>query len=173
MALRRLLAGFVPRIPRGAIGPFVLIVFSVAGIGATVWGGTAGKAEFIVESYDAGSLDQFAIGRLVAFEGPGLYVYGRESGQLRILDGVVRTNGCRVQWLPDDTRASSANPGGGPGAFFDACSGAIWAITGDAVTGTDQPLRTFTFLVVVQPDGTEQLFIEVIGRDPNNGSGGS
>lgn len=169
---RRLLPGFVPRISRHAIGPFALIALSLLGVAAVVWGGTAGKAEFIVESYDAGPLDQFAIGRLVAFEGPGLYVYGRENGQLRILDGLVRSTGCRVQWLPDDTRASSRNPGGGPGAFLDPCSDAVWAVNGDAIAGTDEPLRTFVFIVRVAPDGTERLYIEVIGRDPNSGPSG-
>ena len=158
--LRPLLGGVVPRVPRQAIGPFALIALSLLGILAVVWGGTAGKAEFIVESYDAGPLDQFAVGRVVAFEQPGLYVYGRESGQLRILDGVVRSTGCRVRWLPEETRASSANPGGGPGAFLDPCSGALWAVTGDAVTGTGSLLRTFTFLVRAAPDGTEHVYID-------------
>ena len=159
MRLRRLLGDFRPRLPRTAIGPFALIAFSLLGVVAVVWGSTVGRPEFVVESYDAGPLDQFAIGRLVPFE---------ESGQLRVLDGVVRSTGCRVRWLPNETRARSANPGAGPGAFLDPCSGALWAVTGDAVAGTSSPLRTFTYNVRAASDGTDHVYIEVIGRDPNS-----
>jgi hypothetical protein len=156
-----------------AIGPFVLLALCALGIVAVVWGGTAGKAEFVVESYDAGPLEQFAIGQIVAFEEPGLYVFGRENGQLRILDGLVRSTGCWAQWLPDDPRARSANPDGASGTFTDSCSGALWAMTGSAIAGTNEPLRTFTFLVRAAPDGVQHLYIEVIGRDPNRSTGGN
>ena len=39
-----------------AIGPFALIAFSLAGVALVVWGATIGKAEFIVEDYDATTL---------------------------------------------------------------------------------------------------------------------
>ena len=158
---------------RHAIGPFALIALSFAGIGLVVWGATIGKADFVVESYDAGPLEQFAIGRIVAFEEPGLYVFGREDGQLRILDGLVRLTGCRAQWLPDDPRARSANPDGASGTFADPCSEALWAMTGSAIAGTEEPLRTFTYRVRAGPDGADHIYIGVIGRDPNRSTGGN
>ncbi len=156
-----------------AIGPFALIAFSLAGVALVVWGATIGKAEFIVEDYDAGPLEQFVIGQIVAFDEPGLYVFGREDGQLRVLDGLIRRTGCRAQWLPDDSRASSANPDGASGAFADPCSEALWAMTGRAIVGTDEPLRTFTYRVRAGPDGADHIFIEVIERDPNRNAGGN
>jgi hypothetical protein len=46
-------------------------------------------------------------------------------------------------------------------------------MTGSAIAGTNEPLRTFTFLVRAAPDGVQHLYIEVIGRDPNRSTGGN
>lgn len=164
-----LLTRLASALPRRA-GPIALVVVIVLSLVGVAWGALVAKPQFIVSSYDAGPLDQFAIGRLVAFEEPGLYVYGLDDGRLRVLDGVVRATGCRVHWLPEDRRAESANPDHVPGAFLDPCSGAIWAIDGDAVAGTSSPLRTFIASVSEDASGVLHVYVEVIGRESGGGS---
>ncbi|HJM89268.1 MAG TPA: hypothetical protein QF624_06535 [Dehalococcoidia bacterium] len=146
-------------------GPTVLIAISLLGIGAIIWGGTIDTPQFQVSTFDAGPVTDFAIGEVVPFEEPGIYVYGLRSGQIRVIDGVVRTTGCRVEWLPDDRRTTADNPGQRAGAFVDPCSDARWAIDGDAVDGTSEPLRTFVYTARAADDGIVHIYVELIGRD--------
>ena len=146
-------------------GPIALIAISLLAIGAIVWGGVIDKPEFHVSTFDAGPVTDFAVGELAPFGEPGIYIYGLESGQIRVIDGVVRTTGCRVEWLPDDRRDATDNPGQLPGAFVDPCSDALWAIDGDAIDGTSEPLRTFVYTARAAEDGAIHIYVELIGRD--------
>ncbi|MDP6606833.1 MAG: hypothetical protein QF664_11330 [Dehalococcoidia bacterium] len=167
-----LLTRFASTLAARRLRPVALVVVIVLALVAVLWGALVSKPQFTVSSYDAGPLDQFAVGRLVPFEESGLYVFGLDDGRLRVLDGVVRATGCRVHWLPEDRRAESENPDRTPGAFLDPCSGAIWAIDGDAVSGTSAPLRTFIATVSEDASGVLHVYVEVIGRDAGGGSAG-
>lgn len=159
--------------PARQAGPIALVAVILLSLVAVFWGAVIAKPEFTVSTFDAGPLDQFSVGGLVPFEEAGVYVYGLEDGRLRALDGVVRATGCRVRWLPDDKRTESANPGHRSGAFLDPCSGAIWAVDGDALSGTSEPLRTFIASVSEDARGVLHVYIEVIGRDAGGGFSGN
>jgi hypothetical protein len=163
-AIQRFFARVESRLSR-MTGPIALIAISLLAIGAIVWGSVIDKPEFHVSTFDAGPVTDFSVGEVVPFDEPGFYVYGLQSGQIRVIDGVVRATGCRVEWLPDDRRTTADNSGQVPGAFVDPCSDALWAIDGDAIDGTSEPLRTFVYTARAAEDGTMHIFVELIGRD--------
>ena len=126
-----------------------------------------------VFSLDAGPVERFAIGEVTPFAEIDVYVVGLADGRLRAVDGIVRASHCAVRWLPDEERTLSANPLQRPGGFLDPCSGALWAITGDAVSGTVEPLRTFQITYRRDGDGMQHVLVEVIGRpSPARSEGG-
>ncbi len=155
--------GVASRVRRSA-GPLALVVVCALAIGAVFWGWFVADPDIDVFMLDAGAVDRLAVGEVVAFEEFDVYVVGLADGRVRAIDGIVRANRCAVRWLPDDRRALSLNPLRRPGAFADRCSDAVWAITGDVVSGTSDPLRTFQVTFRRDEAGVEHVQVEVIGR---------
>ncbi len=151
-------------LPRGAVGPTVLLLVSVLGIAAVVWGALVADPEIAVSTLDAGPTGRLAIGDVIAFEEVDVYLVVLEDGRVRAVDGIVAGDGCAVRWLPEDERGRAGNPRGRPGVYIDPCSEAVWAATGDAVSGTQHPLRTFYVSYSAGEEGAEHVYIEVIGR---------
>jgi len=152
-----------------ALTPIALIVVAIVSIGAVFWGSLVADPDIRVMYVDAGPVQDLAIGEVKAFDELDFYVVGLADGRVRAVDGRVKANECNVDWLPEDPRGSAANPLGHPGIYLDPCSGATWAMTGDALTaGPDglSPLRTFTIEFRTLDDGVQHVFVEVIGRDP-------
>jgi|GEM_PF-1260232 len=135
----------------------------VFGIGGVVWG-TLFPEVIPSKLFDAGVESNFAIGKVVAFPEPNVFVIGMENGQLRAIDGVVKSNGCTVEYRPDDPRGAARNPRQVPGVYVDPCSGAVWAADGDGLVGTDTPLRTFSVMGSTAADGSKHVQVEVIGE---------
>jgi hypothetical protein len=150
----------------------VLVVVCSLAIAAVFWGWLVADPDIDVFMLDAGPVDRLAIGEVAAFEQFDVYVVGLANGRVRAIDGIVRANRCAIRWLPDDQRALSLNPLGRPGAFADRCSDALWAITGDAVSGTSDPLRTFQVTFRRDEAGVQHVQVEVIGRATPAGSAG-
>ena len=155
--------GAASRVRRSA-GPLALAVLSALTIAAVFWGWLVADPDIDVFMLDAGPVDRIAIGEVAAFEEFDVYVVGLANGRVRAVDGLVRANCCAVRWLSDDRRALSLNPLRRPGAFADRCSDAVWAITGDAVSGTSDPLRTFQVTFRRDEAGVQHVQVEVIGR---------
>ena len=151
---------------RVPIGLVAVAAFSLATVVAALWGWLAVDPQLRVFTFDAGAVDRFEIGRVVPFEELDLYVVGLADGRIRAVDGIVRGNGCAVRWLPDDQRALSVNPRAAAGAFEDPCTGTLWAITGDAVAGTLDPLRSFLVTYRTDAAGVQHVEVEVLGRAP-------
>ena len=152
-----------------ALTPIALIVVAIVSIGAVVWGSLVADPDIDVIDFDAGPVAELSIGQVKAFDDLNFYLVGLADGRVRAVDGRVESNQCHVEWLPADTRGSEANPLGNPGIYSDPCSGATWAMTGDALTpGTAglEPLRTFNVEYRTLDDGVQHVFVEVIGRDP-------
>jgi hypothetical protein len=141
------------------LGAAATLVFGVAGV---IWG-TLFPEKFESQLFDAGPESNFAIGKVVAFPEPNIYLIGMEDGQLRAIDGVVKANGCTVEYRPDDPRGAARNPRQQPGVFVDPCTGAVWAADGDGLSGTDTPLRTFIVMQATASDGSKHVQVEVIG----------
>ena len=137
------------------LGPSMVVVVTAIGLFGVLWGYFNPPA-IEVRMFDAGDVDQFAISKVVAYPEQHLYVVRLEDGRLRAIDGRVASNNCRVDWLPDDPRGAERNPKGLPGIYRDPCSGAIWSFEGNAISGTDQPLRTPQILPTISPDGKSQ-----------------
>ena len=106
------------------------------------------------------------------FEEVNIYVVSLDDDgsrmQLRAVDGIAPATGCSVEWDMEDPAGATQNPDGRPGSFRDPCSMAVWFVTGDALAGTSQPMRTFH---ITQPppedaQGRRIVEVEVIGR-PN------
>ncbi len=158
------------RIRRDAsIGPIVLVAVSLAGILAVLWGQLFAAPGIIVTQFDAGRLDAHGIGQVVVFPEVDLYVIGLEDGRIRAVDGRLDGTECSVTYLPDDARGQTRNPNGVTGALEDACTGGVWAMTGDAISGADEPLRTP--LVTFHRDDTGMLhvWVELITLDVSTG----
>ncbi|MFA7249334.1 MAG: hypothetical protein WC273_06825 [Dehalococcoidia bacterium] len=137
------------------VGPLVVLVISALGLFAVFWGIFNPMAIDVVD-FDAGDASQFAVHRVVAFPEQHLYLVGMEDGRIRALDGRVQASNCRVEWLPDDPRGAVRNPQGLPGVFRDPCSGALWSFEGNAISGTNQPLRTPHVTLSAGLDGRSQ-----------------
>jgi hypothetical protein len=140
----------------------ITLVFLLTGL-AWLRGVVSGGPAVQVRWVDAGPESAFAIGQVVPLSGEHVYVIGLENGQLRAIDGIVEGSRCAVRWLPDDARGSEKNPSGLPGVYEDSCSAAVWAASGDALSGVDTPLRTFEVRAATAADGTKRAEVEVLG----------
>lgn len=123
------------------LGPVALLLVSMFFLGVVFWG-YVNPAEIRVDYFDAGRADSFAIGRMVAFPEENLYVVGMPDGRLRAIDTRIDGTDCVAQWLPDDRRGIEYNSSGSSGVFEDPCSGAVWSMEANAISGTTEPLRT-------------------------------
>lgn len=140
----------------------MLLLVSAAGVLAVFWGYFNPPAIRVV-MFDAGELDRFAIHRVVAYPEQDLYVVGLGDGRIRAIDGRVQPGDCRVEWLPDDARGAARNPNGPPGVYRDPCTEALWSFEGNAISGTDQPLRTPKITTRAGEDGqARRVFVEVV-----------
>lgn len=139
------------------------IAFFVFAFVGVVRGAYFAEPNIQVRWVDAGPESEFAIGRVVPLLGQGVYVIGIENGSLRAVDGLVKSTGCWVEFLPDDDRGRVHNPRQQPGALRDPCSGAVWAANGDAIEGARVPLRTFPVASFLAPDSTRHVRVEVVG----------
>ena len=137
------------------LGPTMVVVVTAIGLFAVFWGYFNPPA-IRVEMFDAGDLSRFAIHKVVAYPEQDLYVVGMADGRIRAIDGRVESTGCRVEWLAEDTRGAVRNPNGLPGVFHDPCSGALWSFEGNAISGSDQPLRTPQVTPRISDDGKSQ-----------------
>lgn len=161
-------ASTASRIP-GFVVPAALLLVSVLSVGAVFWGYFVARPGIRVFEYDAGPVAGLEIGGVRPIHGLDFYLVGLANGQVRAVDGRVRSSKCFARWQPDDERGRDANPRGVTGTFEDPCTGAYWAITGDqihAAASPIEPLRTFQIAFVTPPGGTQHIFVEVLGRDP-------
>jgi hypothetical protein len=151
-----------PWSPPRHLGPTMLLLVSAAGVFAVFWGYFNPPAIRVV-LFDAGTLDRFAIHRVVAYPEQDLYVVGMGDGRIRAIDGRVQPGDCRVEWLPEDQRGAVRNPNGLPGVYRDPCTGALWSFEGNAISGTDRPLRTPKVAVRAgENGGTQHVFVELV-----------
>ena len=158
------------RIRRDAsIGPIVLVAVSLAGILAVLWGQLFAAPGIVVTQFDAGPLDDHGIGQVVAFPELDLYVIGLEDGRIRAVDGRLDGTECRVTYLPDDARGRTRNPDGVTGTLEDTCSGGVWAMTGDVISGADEPLRTPLVTFHRDDAGLLHVWVELITLDVSTG----
>jgi len=159
MSLARRLSSWTPP---AHLGPFVLLLVSAAGVFAVFWGYFNPPAIEVV-MFDAGDVSRFAIHRVVAYPEQHLYVVGMADGRIRAIDGRVQPGNCKVEWLPDDPRGAVRNPEGRPGVFRDPCTDALWSFEGNAISGTDQPLKTPQVLPQSGGDGKSQhVYVELV-----------
>lgn len=148
--------------PPAQLGPAMLLLVTAAGVFAVFWGYFNPPAIEVV-MFDAGDLSRFAIHRVVAYPEQHLYVVGMADGRIRAVDGRVQASGCTVEWLPQDPRGAERNPEGLPGVLRDPCSGALWSFEGNAISGTDQPLRTPQVSPRISDDGKSQhVYVELV-----------
>lgn len=143
-------------------GPIALLVVTLAGIGAVLWG-YFNPPEITVIQFDAGPVSQWKAQRIVGFPEQRIYVVALDDGRLRALDTRIEATRCVAEWRPDDARGSARNPQGLPGVFEDPCGGGVWSMVGDAISGSEKPLRTP--LVDARPDtqGKElRVWVELI-----------
>ena len=140
-------------------GPIALILVSFAG------GQFFADPGIEVTLFDAGAVDDHAVGVVVVFQELDLYVMGLEDGRIRAVDGRLENSDCTVDYLPDDPRGRSRNPNGTTGVLTDSCGGGVWAMTGDAISGTNEPLRTPQITFRRADDGLLHVWVEVITLD--------
>jgi hypothetical protein len=158
------------RIRRDAsVGPIMLVAVSLAGILAVLWGQLFADPGIIVTQFDAGRLDAHGIGQVVAFPELDLYVIGMADGRIRAVDGRLEGTECSVTYLPDDARGRSRNPNGVMGALEDVCTGGVWAMTGDAISGAEEPLRTPLVTFHRDDVGLLHVWVELITLDVSTG----
>lgn len=151
------------RLPAGT-GPVGLLIVSALGVAAVLWGVFFANPDITVVQYDAGPIADYEIRQMNAFPEIDLYLFGLDSGAIRALDGRVEASGCRVVWLPEDPRARGRNPGAMLGAFEDLCSGAIWSVEGNAVSGSTEPLRTPRVSFLPNADGRLHVTVELVNH---------
>jgi len=157
-----------PRSWRSWLAPGAMLVITLIGIGAVLWGRFVDPTEIAVRDFDAGVVRDYAIGDVRPFPEVDIFMVGLEDGRLRAIDGRVASTGCVVEYHPEDTRGTLANPLGRDGAFVDPCSGAAWYLDGDQLdaAGRDsEPLRTFVITFETPPGEEQHAYVEVIGRE--------
>ncbi len=142
----------------------MLLIVSAVGVATVLWGIFFANPDITVVHYDAGPIEDFEIRQVNAFPEIDLYIYGLDNGIVRALDGRVESSGCSVRWLPGDRRGLARNPGSLPGAFEDPCSGAVWSVEGNAISGTSEPLRTPQVTFVPNADGKLHVRVELINH---------
>lgn len=154
------------RVPNNT-GPAAFITITLLGIGAVLWGGLISSPSIVVVQFDAGPVSDYAIGEVQAFPEVDLYLVGLEDGRIRAIDGRINGEDRAARYDPNDARARTRNPRRVLGAFVDDVTGAVWALTGDAVRVADSPLRTpnVTFRTLPGNDG-QHVFVELINH-PN------
>jgi hypothetical protein len=158
------------RIRRDAsFGPIALVLVSLAGILAVLWGQLFADPGINVTLFDAGLVDDHGIGKVVAFEELDLYVVGLEDGRIRAVDGRLDGTTCRVRYLPDDGRGRVLNPNGTTGVLEDGCTGGVWAMTGDVISGSDEPLRTPQITFKQGDEAALHVWVEIITLDVSTG----
>lgn len=143
-------------------GPGALFFVSFLGIAAVFWG-YFNPPDIRVVQFDAGPVSQWKAQRIVGFPEQNVYIVALDDGRLRALDTRIEATRCVAEWKPDDARGVAANPGSLPGVFEDACGGGVWSMLGNALSGSDQPMRTP--LVDARPDteGREiRIWVELI-----------
>lgn len=151
-----------PKVGGVPVGPTVLLLMSMFFLGTVIWG-YFNRPEIRVAQIDVGALDEFAVGRLVARPEDNLYLVGMSDGRIRALDMRNQQTGCIVQWIAEDDRGRAYNPDGQPGVFQDPCSGAIWSMVGNAISGSNVPLKTPVAAVRPAVEGGElRVFVEMI-----------
>ena len=146
------------------LGPTALVIVSAAGIFAALWGGLFADPPIAVRYFDAGAVDTFAIRQVNAYPEVDLYVVGLDNGKIRAIDARVEASGCVAVWLPGDVRGRAANPGQLPGVLEDPCTGAVWSMEGNAISGSDVPLRTPHIDPRPGTDGKPHIFVEMINQ---------
>lgn len=154
------------RVPNNT-GPAAFITITLLGIGAVFWGTLISTSSIVVVQFDAGPVSDYAIGEVQAFPEVDLYLVGLADGRIRAIDGRINGEDRAVRYDPDEVRARARNPRRVLGAFVDDVTGAVWALTGDAVRVADSPLRTpnVTFRTLPGNDG-QHVFVELINH-PN------
>lgn len=154
------------RVPNNT-GPAAFITITLLGIGAVLWGGLISSPSIVVVQFDAGPVSDYAIGEVQAFPEVDLYLVGLADGRIRAIDGRINGEDRAVRYDPDEVQARARNPRRVLGAFVDDVTGAVWALTGDAVRVADSPLRTpnVTFRTLPGNDG-QHVFVELINH-PN------
>lgn len=146
-------------------GPAMVVLITIAGVFGVMWGYFNPPAIQVV-MFDAGDRSRFAVHQLVEFPEKHLYLVAMPDGRVRAIDGRVASNNCRVEWLPQDARGAEKNPNGMPGVLRDPCSGALWSFEGNAISGTDLPLRTPQVTPQISQDGKSQrVVVELVNPD--------
>ena len=146
-------------------GPGALLLVTLAGIGAVFWG-FFNPPDIRVIQFDAGPVSQWRSQRIVGFPDQRVYVVALDDGRLRALDTRVEATGCGALWRPEDTRGAAGKPGGRSGGFEDGCGGGGWRMRGDAISGSEKPLRTP--LVDTRPDTQGRdlhVWVELVNPD--------
>lgn len=153
-------------IPRAAVpswlGPVVLFAACIFFVLVVLYGRFIADPEIVVRQFDAGPIEEFAIGQVNAFPERHLYLVGLENGQVRAVDGRVESSGCTVEYRPDDERGVPKNPLGVTGAYVDPCTGAVWSIAGDGISGAEEPLRTPEVSYRPGADGSLHVWVELV-----------
>ncbi len=154
------------RVPNNT-GPAVFLTITLLAIGAVLWGAFISSPNIVVVQFDAGPVSDYAIGEVRAFPEVDLYLVGLEDGRIRAVDARINGEDRAARYDPDDVRGRTRNPRRVLGAFIDDVTGAVWALTGDAVRVADSPLRTpnVTFRTLPGSDG-QHVFVELINH-PN------
>jgi len=145
-----------------SFGPIALIAISVLTILIFLWGELVADPQIDVYQFDAGSIEQFAIGKIITLDEINFYLVGMEDGRIRAIDGRNEKNGCNVIYEKSDIRGSFKNPLNIPGIFLDHCSESVWALTGDAISGANYPLRTPQVTYKRDQKGIMHVWVEVI-----------
>ncbi len=148
------------RLRRIAWGPLALLLVSAIAVATVIVGNLRGPG-ITVRYADAGPLSDYEVSSVVFLPEEGIYVVGLADGRLRAVDGEVESSRCAVRHLPDDERGRERNPLGVAGVFEDPCTGALWAVTGDALDEGPEPLRTRFVWIRTTEDGVQHVFVEV------------
>jgi len=155
------LFNLLPNIPP-SLGPIALIAFSALTVLVFLWGELVADPRIDVSQFDAGPIEKFDIGKIITLDELGFYLIGMEDGRIRAVDGRNEKSGCEVIYDRDDTRGISKNPLSITGVFLDRCSDSVWALTGDAISGANYPLRTPQVTYKRDAEGILHVWVEVI-----------